>query len=132
MRKLVVLLLGSFMLCVATFTGVHASPPVPDRKVDYTECVMYKPTMATCFIDTVATVHAVILKPSLGPVAPNSLVAVDGGHEFLALLRTMTCPDNRWPGHVGVLYPTKSKTGRQALLKEYPTAGPPKVIDPGR
>ncbi|HEX8506177.1 MAG TPA: hypothetical protein VF630_12480, partial [Hymenobacter sp.] len=80
MRKLIVLLLGSFMVCVATFTGVHAAPPAPDRKVYPTECVMHVPVMtATCDVDTVATAHIVMLQPTLGPVAPAHLVAVDGG-----------------------------------------------------
>lgn len=106
MRKLFVLLSYSFMLCLAVITGAHASPPVPEPKAHPTEYVMHAPTMATCGIDTVATpTYAVILKPALGPVAPASLVAVDGGTEYLALIRSMTCPSNRvrklirWRGH---------------------------------
>jgi hypothetical protein len=94
MRKLIVLLLGSFMVCVATFTGVHAASPAPDRKVYATEMVMRVP-MDSCIVDTVATTPDVVLQPALGPVAPAHLVAVDGGTEYLALIRSMTFPADR-------------------------------------
>ena len=96
MRKLIVLLCSSFMLCLAVITSAHASPPAPDRKVHPTEYAM-RPAVATCVPDTVATTHVAILKPTLGPVAPDSLVAVDGGAEYLALLRSMTCPPDCRP-----------------------------------
>lgn len=95
MRNFIVLLASSFMFCLATFTGVHASPPFPDREVHATELRMFVPTAATCVIEAVATAHAAVLQPALGPVAPDSLVAVDGGMEYLALLRSLTCPDER-------------------------------------
>ena len=104
MRKLIVMLASSIMLCVGAFSGTHASTPVPDRKVHATELVMFVPTMvATCNVDTVATTSAVMLKPALGPVAPASLVAVDGGNEYLVLLRAMTCPPNLVRKHVSLL-----------------------------
>jgi len=77
MRKLVAMLAASVLLCLATVIGVHAGPPVPDRKVHLTEAVMYVPTVATCIADTVTTPAAAALQPALGPVAPASLVAVD-------------------------------------------------------
>jgi hypothetical protein len=95
MRKLLAMLAASVMLCLATFTGAHASFHVPDRKVHATEYVMHVPTMDTCVIDTVATTHAAVLQPALGPVAPVSLVAADGGIEYLALIRSMTFPADR-------------------------------------
>jgi hypothetical protein len=97
MRKIIVMLLGSFLVCVATFTGVHAASPAPDRKVPPTEMVMHAPIMtAVCDVDTVATTHIVALQPALGPVAPTHLVAVDGGTAYLALIRSMTVPADRW------------------------------------
>ena len=95
MRKLLAMLAASVMLCLATFTGAHASYPVPYRKVHATEYVMHVPTMAMCVTDTVATTHAAVLQPALGPVAPVSVVAVDGGIEYLALIRSMTIPVDR-------------------------------------
>ena len=89
------MLASSFLLCMATFTGAHASYPVPDRKVHATEYVMHAPTMAKCIADMVATTHAAVLEPALGPVAPASLVAADGGTEYLALIRSMTFPAER-------------------------------------
>lgn len=103
MRKLLAMLASSFLLCLATFTGAHASYPVPDRKVHATEYVMHAPQMATCVAETVATTHAVVLQPALGPVAPASLVAADGGTEYLALIRTMTFPSERRRKHVSLL-----------------------------
>ena len=95
MRSLIVTLCYSFMLCLATFSGSYASTPAPDRKVHATEYVMHAPSMATGVTDTVATTHAVVLQPALGPVAPASLVAVDGGTEYLALIPSMTFPGER-------------------------------------
>lgn len=95
MRKFFATLCYSFLLCLASFGGAHASAPAPDRKVYATEYAMHAPTMATCVTDTVATTYAAILKPAPGPVAPASLVAVDGGTEYLALIRAMTCPADR-------------------------------------
>ena len=95
MRKLFAVLCYSIMLCLATFAGAHASTSVPDRKVHATEFVMQAPTTAPCVIDTIATAHPAILQPSLGPVAPATLVAVDGGTKYLALIRVMTCPPNQ-------------------------------------
>ncbi|MBD2768860.1 hypothetical protein IC235_13275 [Hymenobacter sp. BT664] len=89
MRKLFAMLAYSIMLCLATLNGAHARTPVPNHKIYATEYVM-RPAM--CVIDTVATTYAAILKPVLGPVAPASLVAVDSGQGYLALLRSMTCP----------------------------------------
>jgi hypothetical protein len=113
MRKLFVLLSYSFMLCLAVFTGAHASPPVPERKAHPTEYVMHAPTMATCVIDTVvATTYAAILKPALGPVAPAALVAVDGGMEYLALIRAMTVPADRQRKPVSLLSNIEQETIR--------------------
>jgi hypothetical protein len=95
MRKLFAPLCYSLLLCLASFGGAHASAPAPDRKVHATEYVMHAPQMATCISDTVATTFAAVLKPALGPMAPASLVAVDGGTEYLALIRSMTFPANR-------------------------------------
>jgi uncharacterized protein YabE (DUF348 family) len=95
MRKLLVTLCYSFMLCLAAISGGYASTPAPDRKVHATEYVMHAPTMATCVIDTVATTHVAVLQPTLGPVAPASSVAADGGIEYLALIRSMTVPADR-------------------------------------
>ena len=95
MRKLIAMLASSLLLCLGTFTGAYASHSVPDRKVHATEYVMHVPTVATCVSDTVATTHAVVLQPVLGPVAPASPVAVDGGIEYLALVRSMTFPPDR-------------------------------------
>ena len=95
MRKLFATLCYSFLLCLAAFSGAHASTHVPDRKVHATEYVMHAPAMATCVADTVAATHAVVLQPALGPVAPAHLVAVDGGTEYLALIRSMTFPTDR-------------------------------------
>ena len=103
MRKLLAMLAASVMLCLATFTGAHASYPVPDHKVYITEYVMYVPTMATCVTDTVATTHVAVLQPALGPVAPASLIAVDGGIEYLALIRSMTVTADRRRKHVSLL-----------------------------
>ena len=89
------MLAASVMFCLASLSGAYAGPPVPDRKVHATEMVMRVPVMATCVMDSVATTHAVVLQPALGPVAPASLVAADGGIEYLALLRAMTCPPDR-------------------------------------
>lgn len=119
MRKLIAILASSLLLCLAAFTGAHASYPVPDRKVHLTEYVMHAPTMATCVADTVATTHVAVLEPALGPVAPASLVAVDGGIEYLALIRSMTFPVDRRRELVSLLGSMKQENDKPH-------------IDPGR
>jgi hypothetical protein len=103
MRKLIAILASSLLLCVGAFTSTYASTPVPDRKVHATELRMYVPTMDTCVIDTVATTYAAVLQPALGPVAPASSVTVDGGIEYLALIRSMTVPADRQRKPVSLL-----------------------------
>ena len=95
MRKLLMMLAASVTLFLGTLCGAHAAPAVPDRKVHATELRMFVPPEVTCTIDTVVATHTVILKPALGPLAPPSPVAVDGGIEYLALLRFMACPPDR-------------------------------------
>ncbi|MBJ6109419.1 hypothetical protein JAO73_10370 [Hymenobacter sp. BT523] len=119
MRKLFAMLAYSIMLCLATMSGTYASTSAPDRKVHATEYVMHASTMATCVIDTVATVHAVVLKPALGPVAPAALVAVDGGIEYLALIRAMTVPADRQRKLVSLL----SNIEKETIMPH---------VDPGR
>lgn len=103
MRKLFAMLSFSVMLCLAAISGSHTSTPAPDRKVHATELRMYVPTMATCVTDTVATTHVAVLQPALGSVAPVSMVAVDGGIEYLALIRSITFPADRKPELVSLL-----------------------------
>ena len=113
MRKLLAMLAASVMLCLATFTGAHASHSVPDRKVHATEYVMQMPAIDICVTDTVATTtHATVLEPALGPVAPASLVAVDGGLEYLALIRSMTFPSDRRRELVSLLGSMKQENDR--------------------
>lgn len=112
-------LCSSFMLCVAAITGAHASPPVPDRKVHATEMAMRAPTMATCVIDTVATTYVAVLQPALGPVAPASLVAADGGIDYLALIRSMA-------------FPADSQRELVSLLGSIKQENDKPHIDPGR
>jgi hypothetical protein len=119
MRKLLVTLCYSFMLCLAAISGSYASTPAPDRKVQATQYVMHAPTMATCVTDTVSTAHAAVLEPALGPVAPASSVAVNGGIECLALIRSMTVPADRQRELVSLLGSMKQKSDKPH-------------IDPGR
>ena len=119
MRNLIVTLCYSFMLCLAAISGSYASTPAPDRKVHATEYVMHAPTMATCVTDSVATAHAAVLEPALGPVAPASLVAVDSGIEYLALIRSMTVPADRRREIVSLLGNMKQESDKPD-------------IDPGR
>ena len=119
MRNLIVTLCSSFMLCVADFTGSHASTPASDRKVHATEYVMPSAPVATCVTDSVATTHAAVLQPALVPVAPASLVAVDGGIEYLALIRSMTIPADRRRVLVSLLGNMKQESDKSH-------------IDPGR
>jgi hypothetical protein len=114
MKKLFAMLAYSIMLCLASFGGAQASAPAPDREVYAIEYVM-RPAMATCVIDTVVTTHAVVLKPALGPVAPASLVAVDGGTEYLALIRSMTFPANRQRKPVSLLGSLEQENDRPRI-----------------
>jgi hypothetical protein len=116
MRKLLAILASSLLLCIGSFTGTYASTPVPDRRVDATELRMYVPSQVTCVIGTVATVYAAILKPALGLVAPASLVAVDGGIEYLALLRSMKCLPDRCRRLISQL-----RDGEQKIDTLYPS-----------
>ncbi len=100
------------LLCVAALTGAHASYPVPNRKVQVTELRMYVPTVDTCAIEEVATTYAAVLQPALGPVAPASLIAVDGGNEYLALIRSMTFPADCHRKLVSLLGSLKQENGK--------------------
>lgn len=80
---------------------------------------MHTAPMATCVIDTVATTHAAVLEPALGPVAPVSSVAADGGVEYLALIRSMTIPADRQRELVSLLGSMKQENDKPH-------------IDPGR
>ena len=86
------MLATSLTLCLGALCGAYASPPVPDRRVHITELAMRVPQVVECHVEEVVATPVVVLKQVAGPLAPDSLVAVDGGLDYLVLVRATTCP----------------------------------------
>lgn len=132
MRKLLAMLTFSLALAMGT-TSAQASPPDPVRK----DLVMLVPSQLECTNFT-ATTTAYSAKLDLGqvvlgPVAPLAMVAaVPTPMVATDSARAGLVSPNRWCGHVGALYPSRSKRVRQPLENETPAAGLPAPIDPGR